>query len=153
MTFVLAFFASGIAITGCIYASAALATLFRREWPEGFTALGSASIPLGLYAFAWQFSPLENWLILPDTSPIKQPKPKTPRRRARNQRLPASTSPATNRFIHRAFDNTTAHPEFRSTKPAALARIPRHCRLFRLFRLFRLGNTRRRAAKTSEVRG
>jgi hypothetical protein len=65
MKFILCFLASGVGITGCIYASAALATLFRREWSEGFTALGLAAIPLGLYAVAWRFLPMENWLILP----------------------------------------------------------------------------------------
>ena len=65
MKFILCFLASGVGITGCIYASAALATLFRREWSEGFAALGFAAFPLGLYVVAWQFLPMENWLILP----------------------------------------------------------------------------------------
>jgi hypothetical protein len=65
MTFLLCFLASGIGITGCIYASAALATLCRRDWAEGFTAIGIAAIPLALYAVAWWLLPMENWLILP----------------------------------------------------------------------------------------
>lgn len=65
MIFLLSFLASGIGITGCIYTSVALATLFRREWSDGLGSLGLAAIPLGIYAVAWRFLPMENWLILP----------------------------------------------------------------------------------------
>lgn len=65
MKFILCFIASGVGITGCIYASAALASLFRREWSEGFGALALSAIPLGIYGVAWRFLPMENWLILP----------------------------------------------------------------------------------------
>ena len=65
MTFLLCFLSSGFGITGCIYVSAALASLCRRDWAEGFTGIGIAAIPLGLYAVAWWLLPMENWLIVP----------------------------------------------------------------------------------------
>jgi len=46
MTFLLCFLASGIGITGCIYASAALATLCRRDWAEVYCNRYSCN-PLG----------------------------------------------------------------------------------------------------------
>lgn len=65
MNFIFCFLATNVGIAGCVYLSAALATLFRREWSEGFLCLALSVLPLGLYAVAWLYLPMENWLILP----------------------------------------------------------------------------------------
>lgn len=65
MTFILSFIASGIGFGGCLYAAASLAMLIRREWSDAAVGLALSAIPLGIYAVAWHFLPMENWLILP----------------------------------------------------------------------------------------
>lgn len=70
MKFILCLLASGAGVAGFVYASASLALLFRREWSEGFAGIGIAAIPLCLYAVAWRFLPMENWLILPGIAAV-----------------------------------------------------------------------------------
>jgi hypothetical protein len=68
MKLILCLLVSGVGFSGCIYAAGALALLCRREWKDGIQALALSMVPLGIYAVAWQFLPLENWLILPGAS-------------------------------------------------------------------------------------
>jgi hypothetical protein len=68
MTFLLSLIASGVGVSACLYAAAGLALLIRRDWSDGVKTLALSLIPFGLYAVAWMFLPMGNWLIVPGTA-------------------------------------------------------------------------------------
>jgi hypothetical protein len=65
MKFFLCFIASSIGFVAVIYWFTLAATIWIRDWKALKSAIIITLIHSCLYAFAWHYLPLQNWLILP----------------------------------------------------------------------------------------